>query len=395
MDNRPWSMVHRLYHISKNLLSQSSLFTERPLPGPKIGRINVKKWLYILIPVLVVCLVVAGIGAYFVWQGMTGPLHQPGMVRAEKNLRAPLDPPAQSGESGFWQVEPDIRLHYFTSGKGKPALVVHGGPGYPSAKPWSGLEPLTGTYRFYYYDQRGCGESTRPFDRFTSTNYYANMQALDRALGLGAQVADIERIRRILGVEKITLSGHSFGAFIAALYATEFPEHVESLVLISPAEMLVIPAENGGLFPLIRERLPESERAAFDAFLKEYLDFNKIFSKSESDLVALNDRMGDYFQQAYGKPIPAPQSKSGGWMVWGIYLSLGQRHDYRPAMKSTAFPVLILHGAEDLQTEQASRTYLEIYSQARFAVIPGASHFAFEEQPAEFAQAVGDFLAGK
>ena len=182
---------------------------------------------------------------------------------------------------------------------------------------------------------------------------------------------------------------------MAALYATEFPAHIQSLVLVSPAEMLVLPAENGGLFPLIRGRLPESERAAFDAFLKEYLDFNKIFSKSESDLVALNDRMGDYFQQAYGKPIPVPQGKSGGWMVWGIYLSLGQRHNYRPAMKSTAFPVLILHGAEDLQTEPASRTYLEIYSQALFAVIPGASHFAFEEQPAEFAQAVGDFLAGE
>jgi proline iminopeptidase len=182
---------------------------------------------------------------------------------------------------------------------------------------------------------------------------------------------------------------------MAALYATEFPAHIQSLVLVSPAEMLVLPAEYGGLFPLIRMRLPESERAAFDAFLKEYLDFKKIFSKSESDLVVVNDRMGEYFQQAYGKPIPVPQGKSGGWMVWAIYISLGQHHDYRSQMISTDFPVQIIHGADDLQPEKASRTYLEIYPQARFMVIPGAGHFAFEEQPAAFAQAVGDFLAGK
>jgi proline iminopeptidase len=354
-----------------------------------------KKWIFILIPVVAVCVVVIAVGYHYAQQFLTGPIYQPGQVRLGINLEASLEPPAQSGEVGYWQVEPNIRLHYFASGQGTPVLVIHGGPGYPSAQPWSGLEPLTGTYRFYYYDQRGCGESTRPFVRFTGENSFENIQKLDQGLGMEVQIADIERIRQILGVDKITLVGHSFGAFIAALYATEFPAHIQSLVLVSPAEMLVLPAEYGGLFPLIRGRLPESERAAFDTFLKEYLDINKIFSKSESDLVALNDRMGDYFRQAYGKPIPVPQGKSGGWMVWAIYISLGQHHDYRSQMISTDFPVQIIHGADDLQPEKASRTYLEIYPQARFMVIPGAGHFAFEEQPAEFAQTVGDFLSGK
>ena len=80
-------------------------------------------------------------------------------------------------------------------------------------------------------------------------------------------------------------------------------------------------------------------------------------------------------------------------MVWGIYLSLGQRHDYRKAMTGTAFPVLILHGAQDLQSEETTRQYLGIYPGAVFTVIPGASHFAFEENAAEFARAVGEFLS--
>ncbi len=352
-----------------------------------------KKVIIILITILVVCLVVAAVGGYLLYQSFTGPLYQPGDVRAEKNLSAPLDPPAQPAEAGVWLVEPGIRLHYFTAGEGKPALIIHGGPGNPPVASWSGLKPLEGEYRFYYYDQRGCGESTRPFDKFTSSNYYENMQTLNKSLGLGAQVADIERIRRILGVEKITLIGHSFGGFIAALYATEFPERVEKLVLISPADMLVMPQENGGLFPLVRERLPESERAEFDAFMKEYLDFQNVFSLSEADLIARNQRFGGYFVQAYPGTPGLAQGRSGGWMVWGIYLSLGQRHDYRNAMKSTAFPVLILHGADDLQSEETTRQYLGIYPQAGFSVIPGAAHFAFEENAAEFARAVGEFLS--
>jgi len=45
---------------------------------------------------------------------------------------------------------------------------------------------------------------------------YENMQTLCRKLGLAEQVADIERIRRILGREKLILMGHSFGADLAA-----------------------------------------------------------------------------------------------------------------------------------------------------------------------------------
>ena len=354
-----------------------------------------KKMIIFIASIAVVCLAAAAVGGYFLYQTFTGPMYQPGMVRAEKDLSAPLDPPAQTGESGVWLVEPDIRLHYFASGEGSPVLVLHGGPGYPYLHPWSGLEPLKETFRFYYYDQRGCGESTRPFDAFSSKNSYENMTALNKTLGLGAQVADVERIRRILGVEKLTLVGHSFGGFIAALYAAEFPERVEKLVLVAPADMIVMPQEGGGLFPLVRERLPESERAGYDAFLKEYLGFQDIFSKSESDLIALNNRLGEYYAVAFpGAALTGggEQGRSGGWMVWGIYLSLGQHHDYRNAMKSTAFPVLVLHGAQDLQSEETTRQYLGVYPNAGFAVIPGATHFMFEENAEEFARVVKAFL---
>jgi proline iminopeptidase len=351
----------------------------------------------ILLIVVAVVAALAAVGGFFVWRWMTGPLYRPGMVRAGKNLRGPLDPPPQPGQAGFWQVEPDVKLHYFTSGEGTPVVVVHGGPGYPPAKPWRGLESLAGRYRFYYYDQRGSGESTRLFDRFTSSNTWQNMQQLDRGLGLGAQVADLERIRRILGVEKLTLVGHSFGGLLAAFYAAEFPERIAKLVLVAPAELLVMPPENGGLFPAVRERLPEGQRARFDAFLKEYLDFKGIFAKDEAGLIDMNVRMNEFYLAAYPKPETiagggVKVGRQGGWMAWAMYLGMGQRHDYRDAMRSTAFPVEIVHGAEDLQSEKASRLYLDIYPKARFETINGAAHFAFEEQPEEFARRAGSFL---
>ena len=354
-----------------------------------------RKIILIAISVVVVLAAIAG-GLW--WYFMGKPLYEPGMVRAGSSLRAPLAPPpqGQAGATDFWTVEPDIQLHHFSEGKGKAVLVVHGGPGAPYLHPWAGLAPLTGSYRFHYYDQRGCGRSTRPIDTFTSSNTYENMLTLDKTLGLGAQLADIERIRRILGEDKLILVGHSFGGFLAALYAAEFPEHVEALILIAPADLLVMPQADGGLFEVVRKRLPEDMQADYAAYLKDYLDFQGLFARSEAELVSVNQGFAKYYGVAMGSgssgSIPE-QGQAGGWMVPALYMSMGTRHDYRAALGKVNAPVLVIHGANDLQPEAASRAYVEAFPNARFQVIPNATHFPFEEQPGEFAAVVGKFLS--
>jgi proline iminopeptidase len=52
--------------------------------------------------------------------------------------------------------------------------------------------------------------------------------------------------RTILGGGKLMLVGHSFGGFLASLYAAEFPQHVKALILIAPADVLVFPQEGKG-----------------------------------------------------------------------------------------------------------------------------------------------------
>jgi proline iminopeptidase len=348
------------------------------------------KKLIIIIASILVVLVVAG-GAY-VWYVMQQPLYEPGMVRAEENLRASLTPPEQPESSPAWRVEPDIDLFHFAAGEGRNVLVVHGGPGAPYAKPWPGLTPLTENYRFHYYDQRGCGQSTRPVDTFTSTNYYENMTTLDQILGLGAQIADIERIRRLLGDDRLILIGHSWGGFLAALYAAEFPDRVDALILVSPADVLVMPQQSGGLFELVKQRLPAEKQAEFEAYLQEYLDLGDIFSKSEAELVALNQEFGRYYLTAIDTPLPE-QGQPGGWMVQAMYVSMGLRHDYRDALRAVTAPVLVIHGVADLQPEETTRIYADVFPNASFQVVEAAGHFSFEEQPAAFADLVAGFLA--
>lgn len=264
-----------------------------------------------IIGAIVIVAILAAAG-YF-WYMMGEPLYKTGTVRYQKNLRAPLSPPEQTGDPSTWQVEKDIQLYHFSRGIGRNVLIVHGGPGAPTRQPWQGLAPLENEYRFHYYDQRGCGKSTRPFDRFESSNTYQNMLALDQTLGLGAQIADIERIRQLLGEEKLILIGHSWGGFLASFYAAEFPEHIQALILVSPANALVMPQpdQDSDLFASVRTRLPEDQRAGFDEFMKTYMDFNTIFQKSENDLVAMNQLFGEYYLQVVHLPL-AEQGEPGG-----------------------------------------------------------------------------------
>ncbi len=345
-----------------------------------------RKTIFIILGVIVLTLIVIAGGF---WYMSTQPLYKPGMVREMTSLT----PPDQPTGSETWLVEAGIELSHFAVGEGRNVLIIHGGPGLPFLQPMSGLEPLTSEFRFHYYDQRGSGESTRPIDRFESPNVYENMKALDQSLGLGAQIADIERIRQILGDDKLILVGHSWGGFLASLYAAEFPEHVEALILVSPANTLVMPQPDpeSDLFAAVRAKLPAGEQAEFDAFMKEYMNFNTLFQKSDADLVAMNEQFGKYYMQVVDTQMPR-QGRPGGWMAWGMYVSMGQRHDYRAALRKVTAPVLVIHGADDLQSEAATRLYADTFPNAEFAVIEDAGHFSFEDQPDEFASVIMAFL---
>lgn len=63
------------------------------------------------------------------------------------------------------------------------------------------------------------------------------------------------------------------------------------------------------------------------------------------------------------------------------------------ALRAITAPTLVIHGANDLQSEASSRSFADAIPNADFERIRGAGHFPFLDQREAFAAAVGRFLS--
>jgi proline iminopeptidase len=337
---------------------------------------------------VVLLAVLAAVAGGLFWWFMQQPLYTPGGLAAHPNL----EPHGSDQEE--WEVAPGIELHHFATGEGRNVLVVHGGPGIPPTASAPAFDALGDSHRFYYYDQRGSGLSYRPEFDFSGSQW-DNIQQLDGALGITEQLADIERIRRLLGDEKLILVGHSYGAFLAALYAAELPTRVEKLILIAPADLIVFPSRHGGLFDNMREKLPPAQREAFDDWLMLYLDLGNIFGKTEAELQALDAELFIFFEAAAGPSPPAvapPQEHIGSWHARAQFFGMGRRHDYASALGAVTAPTLIVHGTEDLQPIDVAEDYAAWIDDTQVVTIEGAGHFPHYTHAGALAPILRGFL---
>lgn len=323
--------------------------------------------------------------------GMMPFLYQSGKLKDAK-----ITAPEQTGTSPYWRMADKIEIYHFSEGSGTPVLVLHGGPGFPYAKPWPGLKSLTDMFQFQYFHQRGCGKSDNPVYELDSPNYFENMTTLESKLGLGALLSDIEQIRQILGVDKLILIGHSYGGYLATLYAAEFPEHVDRMVLIAPANVIKLPSDTPGLYEIVMLNLPDSMITNFKAYMKRYFDYANIFEQNEGTLRAMNSEFFIYYVAAcsnMGFPMtPITMERTGGWACHGPNFSTGEKYDLTAFVKTVTAPTLIIHGDKDINPVDGSKFYHSLLTNSTLAVIPGADHFPYEGKPAEFAKLVGDFL---
>ncbi len=343
---------------------------------------------------VVAAVVVAGImlGAYGVWWVMRQPMYNPGDL-AQMELDAPIVP----SESSYWKIGPGVKLARFAVGEGDNVLMIHGGPGIPHTESAPAFDVLGDTYQFHYYAQRGTGGSYRPTFDFTESQW-GNIQQLEGALGIGQQLADIERVRRLLGDERLVIVGHSYGALLAALYAAELPDRVRGLILLAPADLVVFPSSHGGLFGNLRDRLAESERAAYDAWMSEYLDLTGIFAMTEAELLDMDARLVSYFETAIGDKIPPgvspPPSQIGVWHARAQYFSMGFQHDYSRALGAITAPTLIVHGGNDLQPLAVSKDYERWIPNAQVVTVEGSGHFPHYTHGTHLAPILRQFLDG-
>jgi proline iminopeptidase len=114
-------------------------------------------------------------------------------------------------------------LHYYQYGKGVPLVILSGGPGIASHQEDDLAMELSKKYKTILFDQRGTGKSwTKPLDTTT--------------ININVFVEDIELLRKHLHLQKLNLTGHSWGAILATAYTAKYPQHVNSVILIGPGE---------------------------------------------------------------------------------------------------------------------------------------------------------------
>ncbi|MFC3962209.1 prolyl aminopeptidase [Nocardia jiangsuensis] len=132
----------------------------------------------------------------------------------------PIDPYAD----GLLEVGDGNHVYWCASGNpdGRAALVVHGGPGSGSSPgPRKTFDP--GIFRIVQFDQRGCGRST-PSAADPATDMSVNTTE--------HLIADMERLREHLGIERWLLFGGSWGCTLVLAYAERHPERVTGIVLV-------------------------------------------------------------------------------------------------------------------------------------------------------------------
>jgi proline iminopeptidase len=117
------------------------------------------------------------------------------------------------GDRVYWEVCGNPR--------GKPAVVLHGGPGSGCA-PWFRELFDPSAYRIVLFDQRNCARSTP----------HAGAPHVDLANNTTANlVADIELLRERLEVDRWLVLGGSWGSTLALAYAESHPDRVTEMVL--------------------------------------------------------------------------------------------------------------------------------------------------------------------
>ena len=129
-----------------------------------------------------------------------------------------LYPDLEPYDTGMLAVDARHTLYYEQCGNpnGRPVVLLHGGPGAGcSAKMRRFHDPAK--YRIVLFDQRGSGRSTPHADLVDNTTWDL--------------VADIERLRTKLAIDRWQVFGGSWGSTLALAYAETHPERVTELVL--------------------------------------------------------------------------------------------------------------------------------------------------------------------
>lgn len=202
-------------------------------------------------------------------------------------------PPIEPYDQGWLDVPGDHTIYYEQCGNpaGQPVVIVHGGPGggtNPSMRRCHDPEH----YRIILFDQRGCGRS-RPHASLESNTTWD-------------LVADMERLRVRLGIDRWQLFGGSWGSTLSLAYAETHPDRVTGLIL-------------RGIFLLRRRELEWFYQEGCSWIYPDaYARYQAVIPEAErSDMIAA------YYKRLTSTDTAVQLEAAKAWSVWeGSTLSL-------------------------------------------------------------------------
>ncbi len=299
-----------------------------------------------------------------------------------------LYPEIEPFDSGFLNVDGRHRMYYEQCGNpaGKPVVILHGGPGAGcGAKIRRFHDPRA--YRIILLDQRGAGRSTPHADLVDNTTW--------------TLVADIEKLREHLGIDRWQVFGGSWGSTLALAYAEKFPERVTELVvrgifLLRRWELEWFYQEGcSRLFPDAWEKylepIPEVERgdiiSAYHRRLTSDVESVRLAAAQSwstweaatsfllQDEEFINSHVDPHFALSFAR-IENHYFVNGGFFeVEGQLL--------RDAHKLKGIPGVIVHGRYDVVCPIASAWDLhKAWPEAKLLISPASGHSAFEAENA-------------
>lgn len=281
---------------------------------------------------------------------------------------------------GFVGVEDGLHLYYRSYGEGDEALVLlHGGPGMSFVGVGPDLLQLADQRRLVMYDQRGGG--------WSDPDPNAEYQTAE------THVQDLEAVRLALGLESLTLIGHSWGCPLAALYAAQYPEHVERLLLIGPMEpsralwdlrfdvqRQFLQAADAEL-----ERLAQSGQPAADSCRMRMDVVQRFYYHDELKMAS---KRGDYCEVPEG--VPAYNDVIGN----AVLDALGD-YDLQPLLAGLEMPALVIEGAQSPLPLDGEYAWAQSLPNARLWLLDQVGHaYPFVEAPGVFFPGVERFLNG-
>ncbi|MBT2229199.1 prolyl aminopeptidase [Nonomuraea sp. NEAU-A123] len=267
--------------------------------------------------------------------------------------------------------------------QGKPALVVHGGPGSGcTPRQRRGFDPER--YRIILFDQRNCGRSLPhasdpATDLTTNTTHHL--------------IADMERLREHLGVDQWLLYGGSWGSTLMLAYAETHPTRVSEMVICGVtmtrrSEIDWLYFGVGRYFPEQRQRFREgvpeakSDAEVLAAYARRMSDPDPaVRAKAAHDWTAWEDTV--ISMEVNGTPnaysdrpplallafvrICAHYFSNAAWLEEGILL--------READKLAGIPGVLLHGRFDLGSPLENAWDLaQRWPDARLVVVDDSGH---------------------